>query len=185
MTNHSDPHEYKNATILPFTRPKLPAKRGRPRSAYPKSDTGTPELILKKLMGETTETLDLLREREIITQEQHWCGIHLRWLYTLRHGVPGIRTLDLTHIDGKEIKPEDPQWRMARELEYHEAVRELSRSGHVALLLSLCVHNERPRFLTQPKGKKYYTQGAAKMILDLREGLDILAVLWKRKNSKS
>jgi hypothetical protein len=139
---------------------------------------------MKKLLGETAETLDLLLERSIITPEQHWCGIHLRWLYTLRYGAPVIRTIDPTHIGGHDVKPEDPQWRAARELEYHEAVRNLTSGGYVALLLKLCVHNERPRFLNQTKLSKRYTNEAVDMIMELRNGLDILAALWGRNGKK-
>ena len=180
-----DLNEPRTATILHFPRAKLPAKRGRPKSARLGSDSGTPELIMKKLKGETSETLDLCLERRIITPEQHWCGIHLRWLYTLRNGAPGIRAIDPTHIGGKEIKLDDPEWRAARELEYHEAINCLTQSGHAPILRNICVHNDRPAFLKANESKtKKYAKDAAALITTLCDGLDILANLWGKGKRK-
>lgn len=162
---------------------RFPRKRGRPRASRPSSDTGTPELVMKRLMGETTEALDLCFERGILTREQHWCGVHLRWLYTLRYGAPGVRAVDPTHLGGIEISTDDPEWRAAREQEYHEAVRAL---GVRALaVLNLCVYNERPKFLAR---REEITAARARMIGEMigaiREGLDLLAALWGRKDGR-
>ena len=96
----------------------LMRKRGRPKIEKPTIDLGTPELIMKRLMGETAEALDLCYERGIISKEQHWCGIHFRWLYTLRYGAPGVRAVDTTHFGGFEPKDDNSEWRAAREQEY-------------------------------------------------------------------
>lgn len=147
---------------------------------------------MKRLMGETMEALDLCLERRLISPQQHWCGIHLRWLYTLRHGAPGVRTLDPTHLGGCEIKNDDPTWRAARELEYNEALNLLAKSGHALLVMNLCIYNERPAFL------KHHTGRPAKALLSnaasnsaaackLCDGLDVLVRHWRRgdgKNSK-
>jgi len=184
MTHYYESHrgsENKSATILPFERPRLPAKRGRPKSFHKGSDTGTPELVMKRLLGETTETLDLLQERGIISKQQHWCGIHLRWLYSLRFGAPSVRTLNPTETGGIEITRDDPQWREAREAEYQEAIRSLGNGSRTRVLISLCIHNERPRFLTKRPGKKLPTSEQIDTIVRLREGLDILNALWGRE----
>jgi len=163
-----------SATIIPF-----PRKRGRPKSTRPAYDSGTPELTMKRLLDETAETLDLCLERGIITAEQHWCGIHLRWLYTLRHGAPGVRAIDPTHLGGIEIKNDDPAWRGAREQEYHEAVGKLKK--YAPLLMNICIYNERPAFLRPKKSATRATLTEyAKTVSDLRTGLDILARLWGR-----
>ncbi len=166
---------FQTAVIL-----KFPRRRGRPRTEPRMHDTGTPELVMKRLKNETAETLDLCFERDLITREQHWCGIHLRWLYTLRHGAPSVRAVDPTHFGGLELRPDDPEWRQARELEYHEAIRKLSASGHSVLLLNICVHNERPAFLFPRKMNNANAYRNSLMIDLLREGLDVLATLWKR-----
>lgn len=139
-------------------------RRGRPRQNRITRDTGTPELVMKRLRGETAESLDLYLERGVISAEQHWCGIHLRWLYTLRFGAPGVRATDPTHLGGMEVKADDPTWRALREAEYNEAIGLLGRRcKHV--LLNVSVYNERP---------------GVQDTIYLREALDLLALHWRR-----
>jgi hypothetical protein len=175
-------HEiHDNTPIRPAVILRFPRRRGRPRGiARARRDTGTPELVMKRLHSDTTEALDLFLERELISNEQHWCGIHLRWLYTLRHGAPGVRAIDPAHFGGRDIRPDDPDWRHARELEYHEAIGKLAATGHTALLLNLCVYNERPAFLSVPQTATRRLARNSLMLEFLREGLDVLVDLWKR-----
>ena len=161
-----------NTKILHF-----PRKRGRPRSAHKGIDIGTPELVMKRQAGETAETLDLCLARGLISTQQHWCGIHLRWLYTLRYGAPGIRAVNPTHTKGMEVKMDDPKWRAERELEYNEAIKKLSASGYALLLMNVCVYNERPKFLNNVRGDN--RELLEKMNI-LCTGLDILVRLWGR-----
>jgi len=159
---------------------KFPRKRGRPRKSLPKRDTGTPELVMKRLLQETTEALDLCLERNIITPEQHWCGIHLRWLYTLRYGAPGVRAIDPSHFGGRETKTDDPEWRANREAEYNDAIMKLSDRGLAAELVSLCIYNERPAFLRpQAKISRTYIEENLRLLTKIREGLDLLAGCWQ------
>lgn len=161
--------------------------RGRPKSNRPQIDTGTPETVMKRLLGVTTEALDLCLERGIINKTQHWCGIHLRWLYTLRHGVPSVRATDLSYIGGCEQKSEDsedPLWREAREKEYNEAIILLAQNGHANSLINLCIYNERPSFLnfissSSSDNLHKNSLEITKNIEKLRDGMDILAKLWK------
>lgn len=160
---------------------RFSTRRGRPKSNRPLHDTGTPETVMKRLLGETTEALDLCRERGIISDRQHWCGIHLRWLYTLRNGAPAPTTIDIVGESGQEIKNDDPQWRSEREKEYNEAINLLTKSGQALLLLNLCVYNERPKFLKfSPSEMQQNFMSVADSIARLRDGLDILSKLWKR-----
>lgn len=163
------------ATILHF-----PRKRGRPRNPKPMHDSGTPELAMKRARQETSEALDLCLARELITPEQHWCGIHLRWLYTLRYGAPGVRALDPTHMGGREIKLDDPDWRESREAEYAEAVQALNQQRLGSVLLGLCVHNERPPFLTISATSRKAADANLRTLNHIREGLDMLSKLWRR-----
>lgn len=167
------------ATILPFRH-----KRGRPKSERPSHDLGTPELIMRRAMGDTAEAIDLCLERGIITPEQHWCGIHLRWLYTLRYGAPGIRAIDPTHLGGAEIKTDDPEWRNAREKEYNDAIILLGTRGFAPMLLNLCIYNERPKFLSlrRPVTAKRVDEATA-MLAAIRDGFDLLITLWNRKKT--
>jgi hypothetical protein len=163
------------AEIISFHR-----RRGRPKNNRPLHDTGTPETIMKRLLGITTEALDLCLERKIISERQHWCGIHLRWLYTLRHGVPNVKTMDISN-SSNQIKNDDPAWREEREKEYNEALNLLTKSGNSLLLLNLCVYNHRPQFLdfTTAEMQRNFAS-IADNIARLRNGLDILSNLWKR-----
>jgi len=158
----------------------LTRRRGRPKIERPSIDTGTPELVMKRLMGLTAESLDLCLERGIINPEQHWCGIHLRWLYTLRHGAPGVRALDPTHLGGFENKLDNSLWRQEREREYLDALARLHESKHAVHIMNICVFNERLKFLDL---KVEITTQAYKeietSINNLRSGLDILISLWK------
>lgn len=167
-------------------RPRLNASmrraRGRPRVERESADTGTPELILKRLRGETAETLDLCLERGILTPTQHWCGIHLRWLYTLRYGTPCAHAVDPTHLGGREITPDDPKWRAAREQEYQHAVALLQRRGYHRVVLQCCIHHERPPFLRRPATASLRSAQLRERHLDgLRQGLDLLAKEWCAK----
>lgn len=159
----------------------FPRRRGRPRKALQAKDRGTPELLAKKEQGETIEVIDLLLDRRLITPEQHWCAIHLRWLYTIRHGAPTLRALDPTHIGGYELKANDPEWYALREKEYNNAMALLSASCHARLLLDICIYNERPSFLKskEPIAPRHHAIATA-FLNTLHDGLEILRAHWKR-----
>ena len=173
-----------SAQILPFSRaiPSRGGRRGRPKSPPQGIDRGTPELIRKRKLGETSESLDICLERGLISAQQHWCGIHLRWLYTMRHGAPGLRALNPAHLGGGLPRADSANWREEREQEYRDAVQALSVSGNVALVVNLCVYNERPKFLDAPT--RITQKQAALNVETLRrthEGLNLLVKLWRRK----
>ena len=162
--------------------PRRPRGRGRPKTERPQHDYGTPELIMKRLLGETTETLDLCLERGIITHRQHRSGVHFRWLYTLRHGAPSVRATDPTDLGGIDIKNDDPAWRAAREQEYHLANRQLGK--YRVLLTNICIHNERPTFLQKPSSVSAGDKNM-KQLDELRTALDILVNLWRKPATPS
>ena len=161
-------------SVIPFAKPR---GRGRPKVIKEETDRGTPELQFKRAHYETDETLDLCLAKGLITQEQHWCGIHLRWLYTLRHGAPGVRAVDPLHVAGLEIKVDDPEWRARREAEYHEAMNKLHQAGYAALVTNVCVHNDRPVFLRAARKSPLQSITA---LGRLTTGLDILVRHWQR-----
>ncbi len=155
-------------------------KRGRPKIDRPSRDAGTPELAFKRAHGETMEPLDLCLERGLLTAAQHWCGIHLRWLYTLRYGAPGVRAVDTTHLGGLELKMDDPGWRAAREEEYHMALRLLGRERG-QMVLGLAVHNERPAFLARPPSARLqaWAARAEAELARLNEAFGLLEKHWR------
>ncbi len=154
-------------------------RRGRPKVEIQENDHGTPELQRKRAAEETAETLDLCLGKGLISLQQHWCGIHFRWLYTLRYGAPSVRALDLLHVDGIDIPNDDPSWRESREAEYHEAALALANWGYLRLLTNICVHNQRPDFLKSRNVSDYKT------LAELRDGLDILVTHWRRSKKSN
>ncbi len=178
---HIEPHDGRVcAQILPFQRPVIRKSRGRPRKTIPAGiDYGTPELIMKRAHGATTEILDMCLERNLITPQQHWCGIHLRWLFTLRHGAPSLRAMDPAHLGGNMQKTDAPEWRQEREQEYRDAMHALALSGQVTMLVNVCIYNERPTFLLPPRNKAQANR-AIESLMGLTKGLDILVHLWGR-----
>ena len=108
-------------------------KRGRPKvpEASERKDLGTQELIKKRAYQITSEAIDLCLHKGLITTEQHWCALHLRWLYTLRYGVPSVKAIDPTHFGGKELVSDSLEWRREREREYMEALTAIGTSRKV------------------------------------------------------
>lgn len=122
-------------------------RRGRPKTARPETDLGTAELQRKRAHGLTQEPIDLCLERRIITPAQHWCGLHLRWLYTLRYGAPAVSSSLRALAGHASTRPDDPEWRAAREGEFAEAAHLLTKQQCYQAMAALVIFNERPRFL--------------------------------------
>jgi hypothetical protein len=164
----------------------MPARRrGRPKFDQPSTETGTPELIFKRAHQETAEAIDVCLERNILNAEQHWCGLHLRWLHTIRFGAPGVSAFDLTRIDGYDMGIDDPKWRHARETEYQNAIKLLLASQRFDQVMSVCVYNERPLYLKRAWmqhafGDRQMAQRIHTDITKLREGLDVLVAHWHK-----
>ena len=125
------------------------SRRGRPKNTNTTKDIGTKELRQKRNHMQTIEPLDLCMEKGILSEQQHWCGIHLRWLYTLRYGAPNISCHDITEQHHATIRADDPKWRAEREFEYHEAANYLRQYGHYETVMNLAVFHELPAFMHQ------------------------------------
>lgn len=166
-------------------------RRGRPRAERrPRADRGTPELQRKRRAGLTAEALDLCLERGIISPEQHWCGVHLRWLYTLRFGAPGVRAVDPRFFGGTEIRCEDAEWRGAREAEYLIAVQAMG-VRLAPVVLAIAVHGERPAALSDARARRFGVANLALAekidaeIAQIREGFEHLERLWCKGRGKN
>ena len=162
-------------------------RRGRPpKPAANATDPGTAELRLKHALGLTAEPIDRCLERQLITPAQHWCGLHLRWLYTVRYGAPVTTTRYAATSDMPPRADDDPHWRSEREREYAEARMILRERQFYEPVMRLCIYNESPVFLSDALRKQSWTQPAlAARINDahrtLCSGLDLLAAHWKRR----
>lgn len=160
-------------------------QRGRPRKVAPPIDIGTPELRLKHALRLTAEPIDLCLEKQLINQEQHWCGLHLRWLYTLRYGAPSLTTHYTDHASpaSGEIK-QDTTWRTLREQEYQTAIQLLKTHHHYERVMRLAVYNELPAFLSPPLLTRARSEHALAQQLTsernaLCKGLTLLARSWR------
>jgi hypothetical protein len=166
--------------------------RGRPRKPVHSHDVdlGTPELRLKHALRFTTEPIDLCLEKRLISKDHHWCGLHLRWLYTLRYGAP-----NLTTYYGDRQSPasapqnEDAAWRSMREKEYSDAITSLKSKQRYECVMRLTVYNERPSFLSsalcaQALQSRSLARELSHNHKQVCEGLEILTQLWRRSPAK-
>lgn len=161
-------------------------QRGRPRKPVLHADLGTPELRLKHALRLTAEPIDLCFEKGLITQDHHWCGLHLRWLYTLRYGAPSLSTYyGDRDPPAAPLTDTDTNWREMREREYNSAASRLRQYRRYEPVMRLAIHNEMPAFLDAGLLAKAPSSPALALRLDrllgeLTEGLDILSTLWRR-----
>ena len=158
-------------------------RRGRPKKTEQTKDLGTRELQHKRKQMLTAEPLDLCLEKGILTEQQHWCGIHLRWLYTLRYGAPDISCHDITNTHHALVRTDDPRWRADREYEYHEVSNMLHQYRHYSRVMNLAVFHELPSFLNQALINKSRNNVALNSLLNeehqaLVNGFRALESLW-------
>ncbi|CAL7959328.1 hypothetical protein MIDIC_110072 [Alphaproteobacteria bacterium] len=124
------------------------AKRGRPKIIKEQIDAGTMELQKKRKAHLTSEPLDLCLEYNIISEDQHRYALRLRWLYTLRFGVPTVQSYDLTRINGIiGSKYNDEKWISKKQQEYREILQILGKIRAVQIVQSVCIHHMYPIFL--------------------------------------
>lgn len=162
------------------------SQRGRPRKSLPEFDFGTPELRLKHALRLTAEPIDICLEKLFITPQQHWCGLHLRWLYTLRYGAPSLCAHYADSASApNQLQSDDPAWRVLREKEYHEAIGLLKNNHYYECVMRLVVYNESPVFLNSRLQNVAITNHALYTELtrsrtQFCNGLDLLAGLWQK-----
>lgn len=166
-------------------------RRGRPpRPTVDSPDTGTPELRRKRALGLTDEPIDRLLKRGLITASHHWCGLHLRWLYTLRYGAPVVTTRYADTAERTGANEEDPLWRSSREQEYLNATALLKQAGRYEPVMRMCVFNELPAFLNPALSARAWHEPALAHQLNqqhglLLEGLTLLASQWRGSGKQS
>lgn len=152
------------------------ASRGRPKSARADGkDRGTPELQKRKNLGLLSEPVDLCREKGIINADEHWCALHLRWLYTLRYGLPTVTATNLERFGGSRIDESD-EWNSHRELEFHEAIEALKKCGAHKEIINLAIMNIYPVFLISCNEHSF--RAAEASLAKVKSGLEELCNLW-------
>ena len=121
---------------------------------HPATDRGTPELAAKRSHDQTAEVIDVLYKNGAITENEHWCALHFRWLYTLRFGSPTIHAVD---FDGqRHYTPpgheEDPDWKAERNAEYRIIADVLHQRGLLVAMLRIAVFNDTSILQTRKAG---------------------------------
>ncbi len=165
-------------------------RRGRPPKPRLISDLGTPELQEKRAAGITIEAMDLCLERKLIDRDQHWAGLHLRWLYTLRYGAPSISSHWWRLTSEGRSSPrctEADSWRRTREEDYAKARELLNEEGTYEPVMNLAVFNETPSFLKP--GLLHRAMSAPSLLARIEDekngvntGLTSLVRLWRNHN---
>ncbi len=151
-------------------------KRGRPkRKDVDYIDKGTPELQHKYKQKLTMEPLDLLLQADLINAEQHWCGLHFRWLHSLRFGTVTVNAIDPALVRGIKHKRIYTKWQIERESEWKEAQQILLRAGLYHAVRDLCIYNKMPNY-HMCRGSDIGDQYSRQYILGLNE----LVNLWCR-----
>ena len=162
-------------------------KRGRPKKAKPVAggkeeiDLGTAELQKKRRRNLTLEPIDICRSKGLIDEAEHSAALHFRWLYTLRFGAAGISALDLTSLNGREIRDFDEGRQAEREREYAAAVEKLRGVGALKVVMNTVIFNHKPKFLTRSTDLAQIKLNASETA-KLREGLSVLAAPKRRRN---
>ncbi len=154
------------------------ARRGRPKSAA--RQIATPELLQKHSSGITREAIDVILEKKLITESEHWCAVHFRWLYGLCYGIPSTSAVDLSdYAPGRNCEAEDEIWRENREREMKQAFLVVKSVKAEREIMRIAVHNIPPLCL---KARPDYTLTAGYELDKLRLGLSALEKIWCKKN---
>lgn len=158
---------------------KFTTKRGRPKKIQTSDkDYGTPELREKNQSGITAEPLDLAYAKGIIDRDQHWCGIHFRWLYTIRYGLPTVRAVDVSEPQGISLTECDEEWKESREIEYRSAADVLQKTHHLQSIMNFVIYGIRPAFLLPRSNDLKIDRNAEHSLNNIKSGLDELKKLW-------
>lgn len=172
---------------------RFTSRRGRPTAPTTPRDTdlGTPELIMKRACGQTSEAVDVCLEKGLIDRQQHRAALHMRWLYTLRFGAPGISAADVMRLHRHESQSiaDVSLWRQQREQEYEQAAQLLKQHKRYEAVVNLCVYDIRPRYLDTRQWDRAYRCAALRHqmhheISQLQGGLDLLVSLWRKPDNR-
>jgi hypothetical protein len=162
-------------------------KRGRPSLNRPRKDKGTVELQAKRSLNLTTEAIDLCLHKQLITSEQHRAALRLRWLYTLRFGLPTTQAYDHLFIKGHNNYLDDSKWRQKRNQEYETAISLLKSIKACSIVTNLAIFNQYPKFLLISRNLtiielKKIASSIFPELVKFQEGLDVLIKFFERRN---
>lgn len=151
--------------------------RGRPKSTHQGADLGTPELQYYKKHHLTEEVIDRYLRHNILDSNQHWCGIHLRWLYTKLYGLPTARAVAFIE-KGRSCLEENAAQLKDMHDQYHYASQLLLKENLHKTVLDVTVFNRDILFdsmhyqRANPQNPKYNLKS------NLINGMNILVKCW-------
>ncbi len=163
-------------------------RRGRPRAEQKTTDKGTKELQRKRALGVTDEPLDVCLRFGMISKEQHWAAVHLRWLHHIRFGNMKLRAMhyakDMEEQPAK--KSLNPFWNAKKEKEYRHAEQLLSRHGVFSSVMNVVVFQQWPDFISKSCGvglkdvSVELTSKDHKQQQEFIDGLNLLVQCWHK-----
>lgn len=133
-------------------------RRGRPKLDRPKTDLGTPELIAKRMAASPADTtlsttpLDVLKARQIISDEAHGAATYFAALRKMVFGKAHPGAIDLTAISGASPDEFD---RADAEIKYRDACNAIKAMSRASLdaVENLVIHERWPSWLHNEAGK--------------------------------
>lgn len=150
-------------------------RRGRPKLNRPAIDTGTPELIHKRMMASpmdatlSTNPLDVLKSRKIISDEAHGAASYFAALRKIVFGKAHPGAIDLTAVSSGSPHEFD---RADAEIKYRDACNAMKAISRASLdaVENLVVHERWPSWLlkwargTQPRDYHHFSVGVAALL---------------------
>ena len=147
------------------------SRRGRPKNVNKSIDFGTKELQWKRSNLQTMEPIDLCLHKGLISKSQHKSAIKLRWLYTLKFGAPTVSSADCSMVVGRYVsKHVNEEFLESMQKLYSDSIQLLDKYGSRRIVMNLCVFNEFPTFLDNPRSPAAYCE-----LQDLQNGLEALS----------
>lgn len=118
-------------------------KRGRPRKIISEIDLGTAQLRRHRAAQETSELLDVLLDKALLSANQHAAGLHLRWLFTTVYGAPNLSAMRLQDEFSANAKLHSHETRLQLQKKYQQAVDHLKQLRCMRAVADVAIYDLR------------------------------------------
>ncbi|MFN7038976.1 MAG: hypothetical protein ACK4OM_05375 [Alphaproteobacteria bacterium] len=162
---------------------KFNSKRGRPKTFVQEKDLGTIELQAKRKNNQTIEPLDAILHKKLINELEYEAGCKLRWLYSLKFGIPNISAHNLGYISGKEENIIDLKWLSIKEKQFNQAVSLLISMNAYQIVSNICIFLKQPSFLNNLHQKSNNIEKNFEDFNLFKTGLYHLSQFFRQKNN--
>ncbi len=106
-----------------------------------------------KIKATHQEALDICLEKNLIPLIQHQYGLKLRWLHTIKHGLPNISSNFPIKYEPSS-NPKDPKWIANQQEAYREITNHLKLNNSIKVVSDICIYNIYPSFITNPRAPR-------------------------------